>query len=33
MMTDGDDPIFEDIDNDRDGCISKEEFHKAIDEN
>ena len=26
MMTDGDDPIFEDIDNDRDGCINEDEF-------
>ena len=26
MMNDGDDPIFDDIDNDRDGCINEDEF-------
>jgi tetratricopeptide (TPR) repeat protein len=26
MMTDGDEPIFDDIDNDRDGCINEDEF-------
>jgi Ca2+-binding EF-hand superfamily protein len=25
--------LFNDIDENDDGCISKEEFHKAIDEN
>ena len=31
MMTDGDDPIFEDIDNDRDGCINEDEFKTIQD--
>ena len=26
MMNDGDEPIFDDIDNDRDGCINEDEF-------
>tara|TARA_B110001454_G_scaffold161751_1_gene151215 strand:+ start:56 stop:157 length:102 start_codon:yes stop_codon:yes gene_type:complete len=33
MMTDRDEPKFEDIDVDGDGCISEEEFQKAKDGN
>jgi len=33
MMTDRDEPKFEDIDVDVDGCISEEEFQKAKDGN